>query len=500
PVLCITGQVPTSQLKGGSKSRQIGFQETDIVSLFKPITKYSKLVFRPHHIKYELEKAVYIAKSGRPGPVLLDIPDDVQRAEINPSQIPGYNPEKQEWDLSKIEEGIVETIRLLKNADKPVVILGGGIKLAGCEDKAIHLIERLGVPTALTWATRDLLPYYHPLVIESFGVYAGRAGNFAVQNSDFVLAIGTRLDTHETGNDLSTFAVGAKKVVVDIDQSELDKYEARGMKVDVLINSDVRDFFDIFNKKAVMINRNKLSSWIQKVKNWKGKYPICLPEYYNLEDKVDPYVFMDVLSRALREGDIVITDAGGNLTWTMQGFRAKKTQKLFSAFNHSPMGYSLPASIGACFATQKPVICIIGDGGIQMNIQELATIRYHNLPIKLFLFNNNGYGIIQQTQDTWLDSNYSGSNPESGVCIPDLLQIAKAYKIPTLTINNHNDLGEGIWKTLDYSGGPILCEVRLEQHQKITPKLEFGRPIEDASPLLDRNQFSEEMGVNFHDN
>ncbi len=491
PTVFLIGQVPRSQLKGKSKVRQIGFQETDIVSLFKPITKYSTLITAPETIRYELEKAFYLARSGRPGPVLLDIPDDIQRAEINPSELQGFIQNEKPVDRVKLKYCVDECVKLIQNSERPVLILGGGIKLAKAQDKARRLVERLNFPVALTWAAIDMFPQDYPLSLRDFGVSANRPGNFVVQNSDLVLAIGTRLDTHETGNNLSTFARGAKKVVVDIDEAELKKFKARGMKVDILINSDVNDFLEEMLRRD--LKTKNVSNWARRVNEWKLKYPICLPEYFEQQNEVNPYVFMDVLSRETKEGDIVITDAGGNLTWTMQGYKVKKNQKLFSAFNHSPMGYSLPASIGAYFASTRPIICIIGDGGIQMNIQELSTIKYHSLPIRIFLFNNHGYGIIQQTQDTWLESRYAAANPETGVAIPDFVNIAKAYGVPTVTITNHRELKSGIRKVLDHANGPILCNVEIEQHQKIMPKLEFGKPIEDASPLLNREEFFENM-------
>ena len=438
PTLYITGQVPKSQLKTGFNCRQIGFQETDIVGIFKPITKYSKLIEDPEKIRYYLEKALYIAKTGRPGPVLLDIPDDVQRAEINPETLEGFSPETKQVNNVSIGKQVSKVVELLQKSTRPIIIFGGGIKLGKCQDKAKELITKLNVPVALTWATKDMFPFDHPLVIEGFGVSSERGGNFAIQNSDLIIALATRLDTHETGNDLSTFAREAKKIIIDIDESELDKYEKRGMKVDLLINCDINEFLDEIISRN--LKSNDITEWINNINRWKSKYPICPEEYFNQVDKVNPYVFMDILSKESKEGDIIITDAGSNLTWTMQSYRVKKNQTLFSAFNHSPMGYSLPASIGAFFARKKPIICIIGDGGIQMNIQELAIIAYHKLPIQIFLFNNNGYGIIQQTQDTWLNSTYAASNPDAGVAIPNFIKICEGYGIPTLSINNHKEL------------------------------------------------------------
>lgn len=492
PVLCLTGQVPRSQLKTGYDVRQLGFQETDVVSMFNTITKYSALVDNPQMIRYELERAVYLARSGRPGPVLLDIPDDVQRAEINPDELESFVP-KEEAELSKLNLDVNNVIELIKEAKRPIFILGGGIKLAKAQNKAIEFVEKLRFPVVLTWAAMDMLPHNHPQVVGGFGVSSVRWGNFAVQNSDLILAIGTRLDTHEAGDNLSTFARKAKKIVIDIDRGELDKYKERGMNVDIIINSDAKDFFGEINNKLDGISTQDITEWTEKIKGWKNKYPICPPEYFEQKEKVNPYVFMDCLSEASSEGDIIITDAGATLTWTMQGYKVKKNQRLFSAFNHSPMGYALPASIGASFAnSNNTVICITGDGGMQINIQELATIVRHKLPIKIFLIDNRGYAIIRQTQDTWLDSRYEASSLEGGLALPDFAKIAKSYGIRTETIRNHEELRAKIRKTLD-SSEAVLCNVELRPTEKIIPKLTIGRPIEDLAPLLDRKELLENM-------
>lgn len=492
PVLAITGQVSRAHLRKNLGVRQYGFQETDIVSLFKSITKYAKQIENPEDIRYELEKAVYLAKNGRPGPVVLDIPEDLHWSEINPEELKSYIPEKKEVDLSSLEGKINESISLIENAEKPVIILGNGIRLRNEEERARNLVERLGIPCLLTWATKDILPYNHELCVEGFGISSNRYGNFAVQSSDLILSIGTRLDTHEAGSDYSKFAPNAKKIVVDIDEEELKKYAERGMFCEVLVESDVKDFFDIIEKKNIRVR--DISKWKDKINSWKERYPVCLPQYSQQEQNVNTYVLMDVLSQELKEGDIIITDAGGNLTWTMQGFRTKEKQRLFSAFNHSPMGYALPASIGACFANdKKPVYCIIGDGGIQMNIQDLALIKKHELPIKIILVDNKGYGIIQQTQDTWMGSRYVGSNSEGGVALPNISEIARAYGIPSMEIKNHKDLRVRLENLIKYRGA-VLCDVKVNQHQLIMPKLEFGRPIEDLAPLLDREEFKRVMG------
>lgn len=495
PTIFFTGQVSTGKLKKVDKVRQFGFQETDVSVLFKSITKYSNIITNPKKLKYELEKSNYLARNGRPGPVLLDIPNDIQRAEINPLELESYNPPEIKKDKEKLESLVEKTVDLMKEAKRPVVILGGGIRLGGYKEKAVKIIEKLGFPTALTWATKDILPYDHPLVIEGFGVSSERTGNFAIQNSDFILALGTRLDTHETSN-LKTFARGARKVIVDIDKGELDKYNSKGMSSEILANYDVGDFLDVMDKKVNRINTKDISNWIKRINEWKEKYPICLPEYSKQNRNVNPYVFMDVLSNELKEGEIITADTGDNLSWTMQGFRIKKNQRLFSAFNHTPMGYSLPASIGAYFASKKPITCIIGDGGIQMNIQELATLKHHNMPVKIFLFDNGGYGMIRQTLDNYMGSRYEAIDAESKVPMPNIRKISESYGIPTLEIKEHNELKDRIRKTLDYNDGPILCNVKINPNQKIQPKLISGRPIEESSPKLPKEVFLKEMSIN----
>jgi len=488
PVLYITGQVNTKEFSNKNGPRQIGFQETDIVRMTKPITKYSKLVKNAEEIRYELDKAVYIAKSGRPGPVLLDLPIDIQLAEICPSELKSYSPPSKKIDYSLLGKKVDQTISLIKDAKRPVIILGAGVKIGRVEKETKKLIERLEIPVVLSWGGIDLLPYEHPLRIEGFGVAANRAGNFAVQNSDLIISLGSRLDTRQTGNRPETFARGAKKVILDINKEEL--YKGRGMKIDVDFNYDINDFLE--NIKDKKIKTQDLSSWKEKIKMWKEKYPACLPEYFNQKEKVNPYVFIDTLSNKLKEGEIITVDTGNNLSWTMQGFKVKKNQRLFSDLGHASMGYALPASIGACFAAnKKQVICITGDGGFKMNINELETIVNHNLPIKIFLFNNHGYGMIKQFQDVWFKSNYNASSIEKGLGNADLLKITQAYGMKTFSINNHNELGK-IEDVLNYKG-PVLCNLEINPNEKTIPKLEFGKPIEDSSPLLDRKEFLENM-------
>ncbi len=495
PVLLITGQVPTSQLKRDSQSRQIGFQETDVVSIFQSVTKYAKLIDDARMIRYELEKAVYVARSGRPGPVLLDICDDVQRAQINPDELESFHlPGERQLDTSW-KQKVNQVIDLINQSARPVIIFGGGVRLAGAVELARQFVELSRLPFTLTWAGMDYLSHDNDLYVGGFGVTSGRPGNFAVQNADLVIAFGTRLDTHEAGSNLRTFAREAKKVVVDIDPAEQEKYAPHGMFVDVLVTADARDFLEaLIAQQGGLTPRNR-SAWLDHVHRWREKYPICTDVHHQQPERVNPYVFMEELSRQVADDALIVTDCGSNLIWTMQGFSVRGNQRVMSAFNHSPMGYSLPASMGAALAAQgKQTICITGDGGLQINIQEFATIHRHRIDVKIFVMNNHGHGIIQGTQDNWLDGRHHAAHPEFGLPDPDCERIALAYGIQTEHIDGHGDLSEKIRKVLTMSG-PVLCNVNLLSGPQIAPKLLYGRPIEDSDPLLPRDEFYANMLV-----
>jgi len=493
PAIFISGQVATFRLKRTSGVRQLGFQEEDHVALMTPVTKYSVLVEDPKKIRYELEKAAYLAKSGRPGPVHIDIPDNLQRIEIDPDELEPFVPETDPRDLRKLSTQIDECIKLIAKAKRPVLVLGAAVRLAKVEAEARKLAETLDFPIALTWATMDMFPGDHPLHTGGFGVSSTRRGNFAIQNADLVFSIGSRLDTHATGSPANTFARDARKIIVDIDESELAKFERQGMHVDLLIQADVRDFFQVIMGRLDRVVTQDISDWLKKIEDWRGKYPVCRPEYHQQKNYVNPYVFLEAFSKETADNEIIFADTGANVVQTFQGYCVRRGQRLFSAFNNTPMGYSLPASIGACVATgKKRVICITGDGGLQVNIQELGTIVRNQLPIKVFLFNNHGYGIIQQTQDDWLDSQYWASRPETGLPDPDYIKIGKAYGLKTVNIPNHKGLRRKIRMALDIEGA-VLCNIDISPEQRIIPMLQYGRPIEDANPLLDREEFLKNM-------
>lgn len=496
PVIYITGQVNTNESRQGRTVRQIGFQETDIVEMVTPITKFAVQVTDAKDIRYLLEKAFYIARSGRPGPVLIDIPMDIQRAEITPEKLKGFDRMSIPLDIDKkslIIKKIQEATELIQKAKRPIMIAGGGIRYADKTVEYAQLINMLNIPVVATWSGIDVVEHTHPLYIGQIGVYGNRGANFAVQNSDLIISIGSRLDTRITGGRPETFAREAKKVVVDIDRAEL--YKDRGFTPTIGICADIKEVLPIFINQIKNKKLPTITKWKNTTIDWKVKYPTVLPEWKKNKKLVNPYFFMESLSENLKENDVIVTDCGGNLTWTLQAFNVKKNQRLYSAMGNSPMGYSFASSIGASIGLgKKQVICIIGDGGMQVNIQELQTLAYYNLPIKVFILNSKSYAIIMQFQELYFDANYIATIPKTGYSIPDFIKVAKAYGLATKRITSHTRLKEKIKDVLNHKG-PIICEVQVPYNSKLTPKLEFGKPIEDLSPLLSRDEFNANMIV-----
>ncbi|KKU88894.1 MAG: Acetolactate synthase [Candidatus Gottesmanbacteria bacterium GW2011_GWA2_47_9] len=442
PTIYITGQVNTFESKQGRNVRQVGFQETDIVGMVGPLTKFAVRIEDPLLVRYYLEKAVAIAKGGRPGPVLLDIPMDVQRAIINPKNLKRFNMKELAPDVDTrgdIRKSVRAAIALLQKAKRPVLVAGGAIRYADAVDTFNRLAQVIGVPVVTTWSGIDTIHHSHPL--------------YRVQNSDVLVSIGSRLDTRITGGKPETFARGAKKVVIDIDRAEL--YKRRGLDPDIGICADIRDVLPVILQELKNVKFPNWRDWKKLTLGWAKKYPSVVPEWYERKILVDPYVFIRTLSEILDNKAIVVTDCGANLTWTIQAFHVKKGQRLFSAMGNSPMGYSMAAAIGSSIALHKrPIICIIGDGGLQINIQELQTIAHYRIPVKLFILNNHSYGIIKQFQEMYFNSRYEGTTPKSGYGVPDFIKIDDA---------------------------------------KLIPKLSFGKPIEDLSPELPREEFLANM-------
>ena len=494
PVIHISGQVNSFELSSShistKKVRQVGFQETDFVSIVKPITKFAYQLKNPNEIKYVLEKAFYLANEGRPGPVLIDIPMNFQRSKINLKKLKSFKLTKKK-NKKIILSNIYKVKDLLNKSIRPILVVGGGIRISKSINELEKFLKKVDVPIVTTWSGLDTIDYNNKNYIGCIGVYGSRAANFAVQNSDLVLNLGSRLDTRITGGKPETFARSAKVVSIDIDEYELNKQ--RGLNIYLKINEDLNKFLSIFNLRLKKFKFSASDDWKSICQKWKIKYPNVKNIYYNQKKFVNPYCFIDRLSSKLNKKDIIITDDGGHLTWTIQAFKVKKGQRVFSAFGNSPMGYAFPAALGASIANkQQRIICIDGDGSIQINIQELQTMVANKLPIKLFIINNDGYGIIKQFQELYLKKRYEASIPSKGVTNPDFNKISNAYGINYSEIKNNKQIDKILNKVLN-SKKPEFVNVIIDPNQKIIPKLQFGNPIEDLSPLLSRSEFKENM-------
>ena len=494
PSMHICGQVNRHELTSFNKStkkvRQVGFQETDIISMAKPITKFAYQLKNENEIKYILEKAFHISQTGRPGPVLIDIPMDLQRKKIIPDKLKSFYLKKKPIKKQKLIKQIKDIIENFKKAKRPVILIGGGIRISKTNKKLLTFLKKFNIPLVTTWSGIDSITHNAKNYIGSIGVYGSRSANFVIQNSDFVLSLGSRLDTRVTGGVPKNFAREAIIASVDIDKNELNKN--RGLKINIKINQSLIVFFSNFEKLSNNLIINK-PDWLKKSIFWKKKYPIVLENYRNQKRYVNPYFFMEKLSNFLNKDEVVITDDGAHLTWTIQALKVLKKQRLFSAFGNSPMGYAFPASIGASIAlNKKRIICIDGDGSIQINIQELQTMVSNQLPIKIIIINNNGYGIIKQFQELYLNKRYEAVDSQKGVTNPNFLKIAKAYGIKYSEIKNNSNIDKVLSKAIKSKNAEFI-NVFVNPNQKIIPKLTFGSPLEDLSPLLSRQEFNENM-------
>ena len=497
PSLHICGQVNRYELSSFDKStkkvRQVGFQETDIVSIAKPITKFAYQLKNQNEIRYILEKAYHISQEGRPGPVLIDIPMDLQRKLINPNKLRSFKQKKTKTNIKKLSMQIYKIISFLKKSKRPVIILGGGIRLSKTTKELQIFLKKFNIPIVTTWSGVDSIKHNNKKYIGNIGVYGSRAANFVIQNSDFVLSLGSRLDTRITGGVPKNFAREAVIASVDIDKNEINK--DRGLKIKIKINESLNEFFDVFNKNSKKLKINK-SDWLQKSLLWKEKYPIVTQEYRNQKKYVNPYFFMERLSKYLDKDDIVVADDGAHLTWAIQSLKVLKQQRLFSAFGNSPMGYAFPAAIGASIAlNKKKVVCIDGDGSIQINIQELQTLVSNKLPIKIIILNNDGYGIIKQFQELYLQERHEAVDSKKGVTNPNFSKVAKAYGINYSEIKKNSDINKILNKTIRSKKAEFI-NVLIKPDQKIIPKLAFGSPLEDLSPPLPRKEFLKNMIIN----
>lgn len=497
PTLFITGQVSTFRMVGDTGVRQVGFQETPIVKLVSPVTKYAVTLSDPGRIRYELEKAVFFMMSGRPGPVLVDIPDNLQREMIDPAELEAYTPSRaRERQFADALHSKSELLTMLSAAERPIIVAGWGVALSGLRAQFLEFARAAEIPVVLTWGAVDVMSDDDPLNIGRFGTHGMRHANFAVQNSDLVLSLGSRLDTKATGSPVNTFARAAKKIVVDIDPTELRKFAKFNLYVELLIEDNLRTFFECFGSGELKATRKVRASWISHVARWRELLTQFDYSQRSQLPDLNPYEFVTLLSSHAPEDSTIVVDTGCAIAWVMQAWKVRSGQRVLHDYNNTAMGWSLGAALGCYFAEpRRPLIVIIGDGSLMMTLQELASIRRQNIPVKIFLLNNSGYSMIQQTQDQWLGSRYVASSVAGGLGFPEFQQIAGAFGYRHVRISNMPDAASAIEGNLS-SDESVMFEIVIPESARVIPQVKFGRPNEDMHPLLSRELFSENMLIN----
>ena len=446
----ISGQVNTVEdlTNFVSKPRQTGFQEMPVANMFKDVTKKSIHVPHVSHIKDILLELLISVKTPRYGPVLMDLPVNLQMSSVDrlhPSTVTPFKyNQKHTYDIS----------RYIGDSKRPLIVFGHGVKLGGAEKEALDFVNKTGIPFLVSWGAFDICSTDHPLRIGSPGVYGDRYANFAIQNADLIISIGSRLDSRQIGGNASLFSKHSKKIMVDVDNHEITKMGEKGIDIDFKINEDAKNFLENVTTGEVP----DIKEWVERVNAWKIKYSTEKAR----EGDSTVYDYLGDLFDKIEDNCIIIPDQGGNLVWTMQSAKLKEGQKLFTNFGNSSMGFALPAAIGAAIGSGKKVYCIDGDGGFQMNIQELLTVKKYDLPIEIIILNNSGYGIIKQFQDSYFDSKYVATSKSDvfGDKV-DFVKIAEAYGVKTLR------------------------DIPIPETQKIYPKLEFGNSLENMTPYID---------------
>jgi len=504
PVLYISGQVKQETTIESCREiglRQLGDQEINITDIVRPVTKFAAMVKDPGSIRNLLEKSIYLATHGRPGPVWLDVPLDVQGAFIDEKGLQRYDEKEDEllFDHDLISQQVARTIGFLKEAARPVFLAGQGVRIAGAQRHFFEAVEKLGIPVVSSFCGFDLIPTEHPLFMGRIGSIGNRSGNFALQNADLLISVGSRNNIRQVSYNWVSYARAAIKVIVDIDPAELRKPT---IKPDLPIHSDAALFL---KELLLQMERERLPQWIawqEWCRQRKAKYSPVLPVHRRSENLVNPYYFIEVLTDILGPEAVVAAGNGTACVVLFQAGKVKKGQRMFWNSGCASMGYDLPAAIGACIANNGgDVVCLAGDGSLQMNIQELQTVAHRRLPIKLFVLDNGGYLSIRQTQDAFFESRYVGCDSCSGVSFPDISRLAAAYGLPVTLINSHDSLKEKMESILR-TPGPVVCDVRLAADYRFEPKLSSERkpdgrivskPLEDMYPFLDRNEFKSNM-------
>ncbi len=498
PVLVMTGQVRRDIIANYDVQRTYGPQEANTLDMARPVTKYAASVRDPKMVREHLDRAIHAALSGRPGPVWLEFPVDVTGLEIEEKTLIGWTPESENNDRAQIRVKAREVARLLQSAERPLLVPGNGVRLSHSEHLLEQLMSKSRIPAILPITAKDLLAEDHPGFVGIFGTAGQRRANFALQNSDMLLALGAGLNIQKCGFNIAGFAPKAKKIVVDIDAAQL---EHQALKPDVPVLVDVKPFLEELLAALDEAPADPSPRWLDVCARWRERYPVITSDYGENKDYVNSYLFMDALSDAMRPDDTLVPGAGLDTVSAYQAFRVKRGQRaLISGWGS--MGWELPLSIGASLGSGKRrVITVTGDGSIQWNIQELQTIRLAKMPLKIFVFNNAGFSSIRATQNSFFEGRFVGAHPGSQVDNPDFAKLAQAYGLGYAQIRTNDELASGIAAFLS-NDEPGICEVFLAPEQSVSPKASAfrradgtfeSRPLEDMAPFLPREEVYENM-------
>jgi len=517
PMLVLSGQVryDTTARSTGLKLRAMGDQEFDITLAVGCMTKYCEMVIDPMRIRYALEKALYLAQTGRPGPCWLDIPLNVQGAYVEEEELEGFDPVELEKEVPSVtEETVSQVVSMLKQAKRPVFYAGNGIRIAGAHSIFMEVVEKLNIPVVTGWDSIDVIYDAHPLYVGRGGIMGDRAGNFAVQNSDCVLAVGNRLSIRQVGYNYTTWAREAKVIMVDADAEEMKKPT---LHVDLPIHADAKEFLVMLLNQWEPSMQFAGEEWLTICRKWKNQYPVVQEKHYQAEGQANVYAFIKELSSRLSDGQVTVVGNGSACVVGSHGYVIKKGQRFIINSAVASMGYDLPAAIGACvgeYGNQalkgenkkqcKDIILVTGDGSIQMNLQELQTIIHHQMPIKIFIINNQGYHSIRQTQKNFFGEPLVGIGYDSGdLSFPNMEKLAAAYGYPYEKIEKNEELAGKLDRVLA-AGAPFICEVFVTMDQNFEPKSATKRlpdgtlvspPLEDLAPFLPEEELKENMFI-----
>ena len=503
PGMVISGQENTKYIRSMEGMRMWGIQGFDSTHMVSKVTKYAARVMDPLTVQHELDKSYHIASSGRPGPVWLDFPMDVQGSTVKLADLKSYEGEERPTPAVSVGE-LNQIVELIRSSRRPVLWLGNGIRLSGAVDLLPRLLSALPFPALVSWAGVDTLDSSHPLNYGRAGVYGQRAANFVLQNADLVLAIGTRLSMSMIGYEHSELARAAKIVAVDIDESEIRKLQDR---LAIGVVSDAGIFVQSLLSRVKEIDIPDVGEWRERCNGYRATYPWIGPEHEDKNHFMNSYRFMDRLSQFLKPDQVVVTDMGTALLSGHQALKLSAGQRMMTSTGLGEMGYGLPGAMGASFARDKgEVLCLNCDGGMMMNLQELQTVAHHQLPIKLFVFNNDGYLMIKHTQKNLFKGRYSGTDRASGVSCPDFSKVAAAFGFTYYSIRSWEEFEPAV-RAVQAEPGPTLCDVFMDPEQYFLPKQSVAvrpdgtlvsPPLEDLSPLLSREELRANMIVGLH--